>query len=175
QRAAAAGRREGAAPAPPPPAAGGAGWEAAAADGADGIGVAPPRREDRLFRTLREGAEIVREARQREIAAAHVPGRPRDPQALEVEDPALGDAERDRPRQPSIEGVGRHPLEMILLRAFEELLEAAHVRRLLHPQTRLLRHHPPPAHHAETPPHPPRPRRRRTEPRGPAPLRGHGW
>src|SRR5262249_48951528 len=102
-------------PPPPLPPPDEPGREPAPAVGADGSGVAPPRREDRLFRTLREGVEIVREARQREIAAAHVPGRPRDPQALEVEDPALGDAERDRPREPSIEGVGRHPLEAILL------------------------------------------------------------
>src|SRR5262249_57637370 len=100
--AAAATRADRAPPAPPPPAPRRAAREPAAADGADGIGVAPPRREDRLFRPLREGAELVREARQREITAAHVPGRPRDPQALEVEDPALRHPDPHPPRHPPI-------------------------------------------------------------------------
>src|SRR5207249_4418725 len=81
---------------PAHPAAGRAAREPAAG-GADRGAVAPPGRENRLFGPAREGAELVCEARQRKIAAAHVPGRRRDPEALEVEDPALGDAERDRP------------------------------------------------------------------------------
>src|SRR6267142_3748208 len=72
--------------APAHPAAGRAAREPAAAGGADRGAVAPPGRENRLFGPPREGAELVCEAWQRKIAAAHVPGRRRDPEALEVED-----------------------------------------------------------------------------------------
>src|SRR5215831_16711657 len=96
----------------------------AAAGGADRFAVASARREDRLFGALREGSELMGEARQREIAAAHVPRWLGDAKPLEVEDPALGDAKRDRPWKPAVEGVGRHALEAILLGALEKLLEA---------------------------------------------------
>src|SRR5262245_17184459 len=121
----------------------------AAAGGGDRLAVASARREDRLFGALRKRGELVGEARQREIAAAHVPGRLGDAKPLEVEDPALGDAERDRPRKPALEGVGRHALEAVLLRTLEKLLEAAHVRRLLHAEPRLVRHDPAPADEEE--------------------------
>src|SRR5215467_6669680 len=146
-------RSERPAAAPARAAAGRAAREAAVAGGADRLGVAPPRREDRLLGALREGTEVVGEARQREVAAAHVPGRRRDSETLEVEDPALGDAERDRPRKPAIEGVGRHTREAILLRALEKFLEAAHVRRLLHAEPRLARHDPAPADENEAAQH----------------------
>src|SRR3989442_7910349 len=48
--------------------------EAAPASAA-AVAVATPGREDRLLRPLRERAEIVGEARQREVAATLVPGR----------------------------------------------------------------------------------------------------
>src|SRR5439155_18683403 len=85
------------------------------------------------------------EARQREIAATQIPRWGGDLEALEVEDPAFGHAERDRPRQPAMEGVGRQALEAILLRALQELLEAAHLRQPLHAAPRLVRHDPTPA------------------------------
>src|SRR5437762_10210001 len=83
-------------------------------------------RQERLGRLAAEGrdAGVVGVERER--------GRPRVPhglvhlEALPAEDPALGDAERDRPRQEPVERVRRHPLEPILLRALEKLLKAAH-------------------------------------------------
>src|SRR3989454_7371437 len=117
--------------------------EAAPASAA--VAVATPGREDRLLRPLRERAEIVGEARQREVAATLVPGRRGDLDALEVEDPALGDAERDRPRQPPVQRVGRQPLEAVLLGPLEELLEAPHLREHPHARQGLARHHPTPA------------------------------
>src|SRR5437899_12666617 len=144
------GRSERPAASPAHAAAGRAARETASADGTDGVGITPSRREDRFLRALRKRAELVREARQREITAAHVPGRRRDLETLEIEDPALGDAERNRPRKPPVEGVGRQAREPILLRALEELLEAAHVRQLLHAEPGLVRHDPAPADEDQT-------------------------
>src|SRR2546428_4621781 len=118
--------------------------EAAPASAA-AVAVATPGREDRFLRPLRERAEIVGEARQREVAATLVPGRRGDLDALEVEDPALGDAQRDRPRQPPVQRVGRQPLEAVLLGPLEELLEAPHLREHPHARQGLARHHPAPA------------------------------
>src|SRR5436309_7218222 len=108
------------------------------------VAVAAPGRENRLLGPARERAEVALEGRQREVAATVVPGRRGNLEALKIEDPALGHAERDRPWQPPMERVGRHPLEPILLGPLEELLEPAHLRQDLHAGPGLARHDPAP-------------------------------
>src|SRR2546430_8280195 len=90
--------------------------------------AARPARQDRLRRGPSEEREPGLIAVERERCGARVPAREVHLDAVEVEDPALGDAERDRPRQEPVEGVGWHALDPVLLGALEELLEAAHAR-----------------------------------------------
>src|SRR3989449_9494121 len=67
-----------------------AGEAAAAALAAAAVSVAPARRENRFLRPAREGGQVMRERGQREVTPAVIPGRRRDLEALEVEDPPLG-------------------------------------------------------------------------------------
>src|SRR5437879_4402198 len=93
---------------------------------------------------LRRGPSEEREpgviAVERERCGARVPAREVHLDAVEAEDPALGDAERDRPRQEPMERVGWHALEPVLLGALEELLEAAHARQELYAPPRAVGH-----------------------------------
>src|SRR5947208_14417883 len=94
--------------------------------------AARPARQDRLRRGPSEEREPGLIAVERERCGARVPAREVHLDAVEVEDPALGDAERDRPRQEPVERVGWHALKPILLGALQELLAAAHARQVLH-------------------------------------------
>src|SRR6266542_3439296 len=114
--------REPAAPTPPVPA-------AAPAAGADGL-LGPAAEAV-------HGEVIVGE---RERVAADVPRGRVDLEPLEVEDPPLTHAQRDRPGQPAVQRVRGHSREPVLLRPLEKILEAAHPDQHLGAAHGLARH-----------------------------------
>src|SRR5439155_5004861 len=133
-------------------------------------------REDRLRRIAPEEREPRVIAVERERCGARVPARRVHLDAVEVEDPAFGDAERDRPREEPVERVAWHALEPVLLGALEELLEAAHLRQDLHAAPRTVGHGARPAEEDEAT-RADRDRQRDAvdvEPRGPVPRQDEG-
>src|SRR5687767_12359687 len=85
------------------------------------------RGQDGILDPSSERGQRAVVGRERERSVARVPARLVHLQALEREDPALGDAERHGPGHPAVERVGRQTLETIALGALEEFLEAPDV------------------------------------------------
>src|SRR5437773_4999559 len=126
-------------------------------------------RQDRLGGGAAEEREPRVIAAERERRGARVPAGRVHLDPVEAEDPALGDAERDRPRQKPMERVERHALEPVLLGALEKFLKPAHAREHLDAAPRAAGHGARPAEEDEAA-RPDRDRQRDAvgvEPRGP--------
>src|SRR6266581_4739467 len=74
----------------------------------------------------RKSAETLVEASEVEAAAGRVPRGLAHGQPIEAVYPALAHAERNRPGEPLVHGVGWQPAQLVLARPLEKLPEAAH-------------------------------------------------